>query len=159
MVEHSDSVSSMQLGEGGQDAGRSKDEAAEPAKDSNLEGQRRTPSRSKKRDLGKLPVVQEAKQWVFARGSTVYFTAFTKSRDHGKLEQHLYFCEGTVVEEPSQYTRAPHKVVIRKVAFYLSKDGCSEADGRTLLNKEIHLPSDKIVDQIPLILSKSKWWI
>lgn len=149
----------MQLGEGGQDSGRSENEATEPAKDPNLEGQRGAPSRSKKRHLGKLPIAREVKQEIFQKGSLVYFTAFTKSREHGKLEQHLYFCEGIVVEEPSQYTRAPHKVVIRKVAFYLSKDGCCEADGRTLLNKEIHLPSDKIVDQIPLILSKSKWWI
>jgi hypothetical protein len=109
--------------------------------------------------MGKLPITREVKQETFRKGSLVYFTAFTKTREHGKLEQHLYFCEGVVVEEPSPYTRAPHKVSIQKVAFYLSKDGCSEADGRTLLNKEIHLPSDKLVERIPLILSKIAWWI
>jgi hypothetical protein len=108
--------------------------------------------------MAEFPVTQEIKQQIFLKGSVVFFTAFTKTRATGKLERRLYFCEGIVVEEPSQYTRAPHKVQILKVAFGLSKIGCSEQDGRTLLKREIYLPSSELQANIPLLLAKTKWW-
>jgi hypothetical protein len=108
--------------------------------------------------MGQLSINQD-KQETFKTGSPVFFLAFTKSREHGKLIQRNYFCEGIVVEEPLPNTKAPHKLKILKVAYAFSKEGCSEQDGRTLLNKIIHLHSNQLSTQVPILFNKAKWWI
>lgn len=158
MVEHRDSLQGMQLEEEGSDTRRSQNATSEPTQNTDLERLSRTTSRSKETDLGQL-YIKEAKQVVFKKGSPVFLLAFTKHRSKTGLNQNYYLCEGIVVEEPSPHTKAPHKVQIVKVTYGFSKKDCSEEDGRTLLNRIIHVGSDQLKAEIPILFAKSKWWI
>jgi alanine racemase len=109
--------------------------------------------------MGQFPLDKEIKQEIIKKESIVYFFAFTKTRKEKVLVQNTYFCAGIVLEEPSKFTKAPHKVKILKVTFGLNRNGCSEEDGRTLLNREIHLPVDSLFINLPILMVKSVWWI
>lgn len=107
-----------------------------------------TPVKSAKKDRKKL-------QRPIRNGTVVYFLGFTKSK---KKEPIYYFCEGVVVETPSPFGKAPHKVMVNKVAQSKFHQGGTEQDGRRLIGRTIHLQVDKLNLKIPSWLTPKSWW-
>jgi len=88
-------------------------------------------------------------------GSQVFFTGFTKNKKTGPT---YYTCKGVIIESPSSFNKAPHKVRITAVALSRLDKGGSPEDGKTLLGKEIYLPIEKLNTELQSWLAPDLWW-
>ncbi len=183
MVKHRNSLPTVQSEEGGTNARGSEDDSAQQSLRSPVQGIDQD-SEGEGKELGNLSIAQQAArslfsvtpeelgaaalraakretplQEVISEGEKVFFFAFTKHKENKEQPQTWYICQGEVKVSPSQYTRAPHKVVVSKVAISrLHGNKGDQKDALSLIGKEIHLPSSSLHRELNAFTMPREWW-
>jgi len=87
---------------------------------------------------------------------SVYFIGFTKDKKEGPKH---YMCKAVVIESPSPFNKAPHRVQITAVGLSRFHKEGTEEDGKTLIGKTIYLPIEKLNAELQDWLAPEIWWV
>ena len=85
----------------------------------------------------------------------MYFIGFTREKGQDPVN---YICRAVVINPPSPFTKAPHRVKVTGVALSKFHTGGSEENGRSLLYKEMNIPIDRLSREVPPFLTPEAWW-